>query len=125
MPLLCGLLTAVVHGSRSALWDRNPPEVSCAVYAEPLSVSSLHRRERAACRRSAFPPTSASHPARYYCHSLPVLAPSLWPDRSQHSSANVTRGFALCSQLEAIRTPAHIAFPPLTCPYGQRKSLCL
>ena len=37
MPLLCGLLTAVVQGSRFS--STANLRVSCAVYAEPLSVS--------------------------------------------------------------------------------------
>ncbi len=50
MPLLCGLLTAVVQGSRfSSLANLR---VSYAVYAEPLSVATAPLC-RATCRRSA------------------------------------------------------------------------
>ena len=65
----------------------------------PSATAPLYR---ATCRRSAFPQTSASHPVRSNCHSLPCLLPSL-ASRSQQSSANVTCSFAVvAAELEAI-----------------------
>lgn len=115
MPLLCGLLTAVVQGSRfSSLVNLR---VSCAVYAEPLSVSHCTVCP-ATCRRSAFPPTSASHPARSNCRSLPYSLPSLWPLCRNSPARTSHEVFHRCRSRARshLNTSAYRFLPPRFCP---------
>lgn len=66
---------------------------------------------RATCRRSAFQPTSASHPARLNCHSLPCLLPSLWPHGRSSPARTLSAVFRRCSsRTRSHLNTRHIAF---------------
>ena len=114
MPLLCGLLTAVVHGSRFSSLANLAFHTRYTLNRYPSATAPLCR---ATCRRSAFPPTSASHPARSNCHSLPCLLPSLWPHGRSSPARTLPAVFRRCRSRTRshLNTSAYRFLPPLSC----------
>lgn len=117
MQLLCGLLTAVVHGSRfSSLANFR---VSCALYVNRYP-SAIVLVCLATCRRSAFLPTSASHVARSNCRSHLCSQPSLWPPCRSSPARTLPVVFHRCRSRtrSQLNTSAYRFLLPRFCPYA-------
>ena len=94
--------------------------VSCAVYAEPLSVSHC-TGVSGGLSPKRFSTDLSITSCGPDCHSLPCLLPSLWP-HGRSSPARTLPSFSPLSQPNSshLNTSAYRFLPPLSCPYVSR-----